>query len=159
MIKILSAIDCAKLLLISDLKDYYIISIRDNVSQLEDIYKTLDNNVDLCKAMYTAVFLDTNNPFTNGAPSYINVKNILDWTKDKCKENIVVHCSMGISRSSAIAYLINYQRMKKANDAIELLNPNCHAPNKLICRHGVTYFGNTEIFDKVSLFYTKILCL
>jgi protein-tyrosine phosphatase len=159
MIKICSAIDCSKLLEKGELKDYYIISIRDNISDIEYIYQTLDDNINLCKSMFKVTFVDSNNPFINGSPTYLNVKNILDWTKDKCNENIIVHCTMGISRSSAIAYLINYQRLQIASHAIELLDPKRHAPNKLICRHGVTYFGNTEIFDKVQLFYTKILCL
>ena len=70
-------------------------------------------------------------------------------TKEKVEAGIksgfeIVACKFGISRSSAIAYLLESQRTSP-QEAIAILDVNKHYPNQLILKFGIEILG---IFDK-----------
>ena len=74
-----------------------------------------------------------------------NIDRILIWAKGK--KNIAVHCTAGISRSSAVAYLIACSRMP-ASEAIKVLNPNIHSPNALVILSGINILRDRSIYDQ-----------
>lgn len=70
-------------------------------------------------------------------------------TKEKVEAGIksgfeIVACKFGISRSSAIAYLLESQRTSP-QEAISILDVNRHYPNELILKFGMEILGT---FDK-----------
>jgi len=74
--------------------------------------------------------------------SYDEIRSVLEWVKDR--DDINVHCKMGISRSSAIAYIIACSRMDPKK-AIKILNPNIHSPNILIIKQGAEILKDPSI--------------
>ncbi|HCE46440.1 MAG TPA: hypothetical protein DET40_23090 [Lentisphaeria bacterium] len=81
-------------------------------------------------------------------PELEHVRRILGWAEER--ENIAVHCTAGISRSSAIAYLIACQR-SSPKQAVKVLDPAKHAPNRLIIKLGMDVLGD----EAVMLEYIK----
>jgi predicted protein tyrosine phosphatase len=73
------------------------------------------------------------------------ISRILEWAKDK--NNVAVHCTAGISRSSAVAYLIACSRMPPSK-AIRILDPNLHSPNALVVFHGIKILKDMEVCDQ-----------
>ena len=70
-------------------------------------------------------------------------------TKEKVEAGIksgfeIVACKFGVSRSSAIAYLLESQRTSP-QEAISILDVNNHYPNELILKFGIEILGT---FDK-----------
>jgi predicted protein tyrosine phosphatase len=72
------------------------------------------------------------------------ITRILKWAKGK--NNIVVHCTAGISRSSAVAYLIACSRMHPS-EAIKILDPTRHSPNTLVLFHGIKILKDMAVFE------------
>ena len=72
------------------------------------------------------------------------ITRILKWAKGK--DNIVVHCTAGISRSSAVAYLIACSRMHPSK-AIKILDPTLHSPNTLVIFHGIKILKDMAVFE------------
>ena len=72
------------------------------------------------------------------------VQNILDWSMDK--DNIIVHCTAGVSRSSAIAYLIACKKLNDHTLAVDYLNFNLHNPNLYVVQLGAILLGNHNIY-------------
>lgn len=60
--------------------------------------------------------------------------------------NLLVHCHAGISRSSAMAYVLAC-REKEPEEAIKMLNPMLHLPNELMIKFGAEMLDNQKIFD------------
>ena len=75
---------------------------------------------------------------------------ILKWSKDK--NDILVHCKAGKSRSAAIAYLIECLE-KSPEEAIKILDPKFHIPNELIVWHGMKIFDNQKIYEVFQKLY------
>lgn len=114
-------------------------------------YKFIDDNATLFKDVISATFDDVNANyvFQAKAPKITDVKRILEWAKDKDKDEIIVHCTAGISRSSAIAYLIEYNRTKSIGSALGVLDKTKHNPNKLIICHGASILNNSLLMLKL----------
>ncbi len=74
-----------------------------------------------------------------------HIKEALNWATDK--PDIVVACRAGISRSSALAYLIECTR-KSPDKALGVLNLNEHQPNRLVVKTGSELLKNPEISDQ-----------
>ncbi len=72
------------------------------------------------------------------------IVKILKWAKGK--NNIVVHCTAGISRSSAVAYLIACSRMHPSK-AIKILDPKQHSPNALVVFHGIKILKDMAVYE------------
>jgi predicted protein tyrosine phosphatase len=126
---------------LKDKNKWSVVSIRDSVSKKAPV----DSFKDLCQGMLPLIFDDVYHPeFHKGShfPTMEDVKQALDWAKDKT--SILVHCHAGISRSSAIAYLIACQRVGP-KEAIKLLNIHNHWPNILIVKFGAILLGDPEI--------------
>jgi len=70
-------------------------------------------------------------------PSEENIRTILEWAKQKMAENnngFIVHCTAGISRSSAVAILVNY--LHDPENALKIINPILHSPNEKVLELG-----------------------
>jgi predicted protein tyrosine phosphatase len=80
------------------------------------------------------------------APDKQRIKEALDWAKDK--ESILVACLAGISRSSAIAYLIQCMREDHPKDALKILAKRIHHPNSLIVKLGAEILEDGRIIDE-----------
>jgi len=74
------------------------------------------------------------------------VAEVLAWAKGK--DNILVHCHAGISRSSAMAFVIACQVMPVA-DALKILDFKVHWPNTHIVALGEAILGK-KILQEVK---------
>jgi len=72
-------------------------------------------------------------------PARDDVRRALEWARGRDK--IIVHCSAGISRSAAIAYVIEAWRTGLPAQAIKVLSPLKHHPNRLIVSLGAEELG------------------
>lgn len=72
-------------------------------------------------------------------PQEEHVSAILDWAKER-DGDLHVACRAGISRSSAIAYLIACTRMSP-EEAVKILTPGVHEPNQLVLKIGRKILG------------------
>lgn len=77
-------------------------------------------------------------------PERHHVEKALEWAKGR--ENIVVACAAGISRSSATAYAITCQE-NNITDALSILYPQLHQPNKRIVYLASQILNQPEIWD------------
>jgi predicted protein tyrosine phosphatase len=77
-------------------------------------------------------------------PEHHHVEKALEWAKGR--ESIVVACAAGISRSSATAYAIVAQEHSLL-DAISILNPKLHQPNKRIVYLASLILNKPELWD------------
>jgi predicted protein tyrosine phosphatase len=100
-------------------------------------------------------FWDVDDPTRKDCPSEFEIRRILDWAKDK--EVDIVACHAGISRSSAVAILIECQKIfagrpVTVKEAIEglMLNKDQHHPNPLILELGAKILNRPEIPDVVK---------
>lgn len=76
-----------------------------------------------------------------------DIRRILDWCRDK--DDIVVHCQAGASRSAAVAYLIECLQATP-KEALGILDANQHSPNMHIVRLGAKILRNPEIATEVE---------
>ncbi len=79
------------------------------------------------------------------------VAAVIAWASGK--DPLLVHCQAGVSRSSAIAYLIASARSNPA-EAIKLLHPALHTPNMHLVRLGAVILGNPEV-ETVAAEYNR----
>lgn len=70
------------------------------------------------------------------------IKKILKWAENK--DDFIVACRAGISRSSAIAYLIVAEKTSP-EEAIKILDMAWHQPNPLVVEVGAKVIGNQKI--------------
>jgi predicted protein tyrosine phosphatase len=76
--------------------------------------------------------------------SEADIIRILDWCRDK--DNIVVHCHAGQSRSPAVAYLIECLVSPPAEAAARVFLPEEHSPNMRVIKIGARVMKNPRIF-------------
>ena len=79
-------------------------------------------------------------------PDRQTLENILKWSEDK--EDILVHCKAGISRSSATAFIISCHKYGFEKSK-ELLDNNIHYPNELIIKLGESVL-NIKCWDFIN---------
>lgn len=97
------------------------------VEDVKDIYRK-------CKDYFLVEFDDVVNE-NPGSPTLDKVREAIEWSKDK--EDLVVACAAGISRSSAIAYLIECSKTPPGElNSINILDLDIHFPNELILKYG-----------------------
>lgn len=74
-------------------------------------------------------------------PTYEQIVYILKWAQNRWDANqfpFIVHCTAGISRSSAVAILI---RQMIKGDGLKALNPKIHYPNLKVIEYGEKYLN------------------
>ena len=92
-------------------------------------------------------------------PSSIQVAGTMAWSEGK--DRIVVHCGAGISRSSAMAYVIACSRIG-VDEAIKKLDFRIHAPNPCIVWMGATLLNDERVYteckrmeDETARYWTR----
>ena len=77
-------------------------------------------------------------------PTSADVQRALDWAAGS--EDLVVACHAGISRSSALAYVIR-SRDWSPSQAVQILTRGLHSPNRLIVDLGAKLLGNPLVWS------------
>lgn len=77
----------------------------------------------------------------------VQVKQALDYAVGK--EHLVIACHAGISRSSALAFLIALQEWNKER-AFAVLTPRVHYPNPAVIRTGLEILGRMDILPELA---------
>lgn len=111
---------------------------------------------DLSEGLTSHLSLSFHDVWKAGAPNppqYEDIVKSLDWAKDK--EKIVVACHAGISRSSALAVVIALQAWQDAEQAISILNPKEHSPNRRIIEIGHARFRQYRLRDHFNRWYNE----
>jgi len=108
------------------------------------------------KSMTVMFFYDLEEPIQGKdfvLPSMEDVEEVLSWAKGK--DPILVRCQGGVSRSSAMAYLIACSRTFPCC-ASNVLNPMLHWPNQLVVSLGAKCLGNVEVHDEIVNWKLKV---
>lgn len=74
------------------------------------------------------------------SPTKQMVQDVLEWAKSRDQEQMVVACAAGVSRSSAIAFLIRCLSVPP-EEAAKIWDIRIHRPNELILQFGTEIFG------------------
>ncbi len=85
-------------------------------------------------------------------PNQTDIEKALDFAKGR--NDLIVTCQAGISRSSATAYVIQAAELG-AIDALNVLDLNIHFPNDLIIEHGSKILNNPELIDAMKKWKNK----
>ncbi len=96
-----------------------------------------------CRDSHISLFADVVNSSQKGAPTYDKVKDCIEWGKDK--EELLISCAAGISRSSAIAYLIECANSNNPEASVNILDVHRHRPNQLILCYGSQILGQDVV--------------
>ena len=127
---------------------YDVISIR-GVRRPTDKYfdKDFEKN---CKSLLKLYFDDVWLPRHANAgwvlPNKKTIKEALEWATNK--ENLLVHCKAGKSRSAAVAYLIGCMKTNDPEGVSKaLLKQGYHIPNELIVQFGAEILGNQNVWN------------
>jgi len=132
--------------------DFNIVSIRSS-NMFPDEYDAFEKYRKNYKDIIVEHFDDIRAPEEGWiVPAKEHVQRILDWSIDR--KNIAVHCTAGISRSSAIAYLIACQRCPP-KEALEVLDPMMHFPNRLIIRLGAEVMEDESVINEYNKWYEE----
>lgn len=107
----------------------------------------------LCKSYLELAFHDISSTREGYIePKKEHVIKALEYAKNR--KNLHVACRAGISRSSAIAYLIECQRTNP-QEAIKILDSTKHMPNELLIHYGGQILGD-EVVEPIREFYKNI---
>jgi len=108
-----------------------------------------------CKDLLILEFDDINKPISGYIePTKDPLIKAITWAKDK--ENILVHCHAGISRSSATAYLITCDKLKDPNKAIKILDSKYHWPNILMVKLGSQILNSPAVLDTFTVWQNDV---
>ncbi len=80
-------------------------------------------------------------------PTVEDVRRALAWGKDRDLDEVVCVCQAGISRSSAMAYLLTCQNLGPG-EGIKVLDGDVHSPNPLIVALGAELLGDKKIMER-----------
>lgn len=125
--------------------DWNIVSIRDS-----DHPAILYQDFVECRKNYKEIIVERLDDITCESDTLCmansgHVRRILEWSAGKKK--IAVHCHAGISRSSAMAYLIACKRMAPKK-ALNILDVGIHDPNRHIVRLGASLMGKESVYGE-----------
>ncbi len=78
-------------------------------------------------------------------PTEQDIATVLEWAKQKMSNGkpFIVQCTAGISRSSAVAVLIKC--LENPKEALKVINPAIHCPNKLVLDLGEKILGKQNL--------------
>ena len=131
-----------------------LISIRDTTPSktYQLLYDKIDNaGLDNLFAITFDDLVEDIEGFEERAPTEQNIGDILNWAKQKMKENnngFVVQCTGGVSRSSAVAILIKY--LENPEKALSVINPIYHSPNEKVLELGQKLLNNKDLKDNAK---------
>lgn len=122
----------------------------------------VDRVASLCKGLLILKFDDIEKDEYNKfgerlpyvCPAKEHIKEALDFARGK--DSLVVHCAAGISRSSAVAYVIACSRMSP-KEALKVLDPNYHWPNLKVVQLGAELLGKPEMEKEILVWREKAL--
>jgi len=134
--------------------NFNIVSIRSSNGKMGQDKSEKYDKIDAAqfKNICISIFDDLQKESDRATKQYVfpeekHILPILEWVSKKWEENsspFIVHCTAGISRSAAIAILINKMIRNNAKDAF---NPNINYPNKEILRLGEKILGVKVLED------------
>ncbi len=157
MIKILSAEAAVIELNKGKLKDFKLISIRCPGS-IEESHRVIDLLSGKCLGVHVVRMHDIQDdePIRDGdvLPSIDNVAPALKFAQGA--KNVAVHCTAGVSRSSAMAFLIECQRTGDPDKAMEVLNLLLHFPNMTAIKVGQEIL-KMNLVQKIEKFNEKAI--
>ena len=132
---------------------FHVVSIRDFGSESAPV----DEVASLCLSMCVVNFDDLSD---DELPTQEDIKShrvcfpqrehleaVLEYAEGKSP--LLVHCAAGISRSSAVAYVIACNRVSP-QEALGVLSPKLHWPNDRIVRLGADLLGNPEMVSAMT---------
>lgn len=128
----------------SESMDVIFISGPNDKYRIEDSDKIESLAKDCCTLLFNDVTILKENMFP---PKVEHIQETLSFSKGR--EKILITCQAGISRSSAIAYLVAAQKLG-ISAAFECLNPAIHIPNKLIITHGSIVLNEPDMVELMS---------
>ena len=128
----------------SNPKTIDVVSIQNTNRSYSD-YRTIEQKAKNCHvAKFDDVWLTKHEKRGYKLATRKQIEDILDWVEGK--DELIVHCKVGKSRSAAVAYLIAC----KDNDpevAITILDKNFHIPNEWVVELGAEILGNQRVWD------------
>jgi predicted protein tyrosine phosphatase len=98
---------------------------------------------------------DVDDPRDEYGPRINHVEMILDWVKANICDKLICCCYMGVSRSSATAYIVG-SSLWGPTQALSLLTPRRHWPNRLIVYLGSLVLQNCNIWTTFVEWQKKI---
>jgi len=122
---------------------WWVVSIRD----AKDKSAPVDEFKEMCLGILPLYFDDVHRPSEQADfifPRIEQVRQAVEWSRGK--DAILVHCHAGISRSSAIAYVIACDKIGP-KEAIKVLDSRLHWPNPLVIALGAEVLGNPEVVN------------
>ena len=128
-------------------KDADVVSIfceRDKKRLLNEQNIDFDVEMEGCKNVLRLSFDDVFG-FEEDSPSVDDVRKAIEWSKGK--KQLFVHCYAGMSRSSAMAYVIACSQMP-VDHALQVVDLKVHCPNDLIVSIGSDILGNKKMIKK-----------
>ena len=132
--------------------DLNVVSIRSTLctSIMLEMYEDFEQFRDCYKDIIVEAFDDIEKPRTGLVlPSMAQIRRILEWSHGK--DDFLIHCTAGISRSSAIAYLIKCME-SSPETAVQILDKKIHYPNLCVVRLGSEFLGNRQIYRTIKEF-------
>lgn len=87
-------------------------------------------------------------------PQETQIKQIIDWSKQKRDENtldFVIHCTAGVSRSSACAVIV--QALINPENILKIIDPQLHHPNPRILKITSELLDMPDLAPTVENFY------
>lgn len=150
---------------INIIKDLNCVSIRDSKpsNKNKKLYQIIDNSN--IKHLFISILDDLwdDSHINYGIiPDNKNISNIIQWATEIFKLNpkdFAVHCTAGVSRSSAISVLLNCL-FSNIDTAVEKLDASKHYPNSRILEIGESIIPDTlnlksKIKNKINEFVEK----
>ena len=86
-------------------------------------------------------------------PKIEHIQDALDFAQDK--KELIVCCQAGVSRSSAVAYVIRAKAVG-AYEALSVLNPSVHFPNSMVVELGSQILKKPDMVELVRIWKTKV---
>jgi predicted protein tyrosine phosphatase len=130
-------------------QDVIFISGPDNPYGIDGSEKIQGLAKDYCELL----FHDISYPIGNlTPPARSHIEQALEFAKNRM--NLIVACQAGISRSSATAFVIKAAEVG-STEALNILDPKIHMPNRIVIQHGSKILGDPDMVDIMDAWKNK----